>query len=87
VSKLSLGLSSQFLWHKKDRIQHVLIINYDITTERGLGTRIVYRDGNYNAFVTYRQSVRKGIDVFIIIGDPNADKMQQRALVKAIIPI
>jgi len=87
VNKLSLGLSSQFLWHKKDRIQHVLIINYDITTERGLGTRIVYRDGNYNAFVTYRQSVRKGIDVFIIIGDPNADKMKRRALVKVIIPI
>jgi len=87
MSKLSLGLSSQFLWHKKDRIQHVLTINYDITPERGLGTRVVYRDGNYNAFVTYRQSLRKGIDAFIIIGDPNAEEMQRRALLKVIIPL
>jgi len=87
MNKLSSGLSSQFLWHKKDRIQHVLTINYDITPERGLATRIVYRDGNYNAFITYRQSVRKGIDAFIIIGDPNSEKMQGRALLKLIVPL
>jgi hypothetical protein len=80
-------LSSQFLWHKEDRIQHVLIINYDITSERGLGSRLVYRDGNYNAFVTYRQSLRKGMDAFIIIGDPNAEKMKRRALLKVIVPL
>lgn len=85
--KLSLGLSSQFLWHTKDREQHVLTFNYDITPERGLGTRLVYRDGKYNAFVTYRQAVRKGIDAFIIIGDPNAGEMKKRAIAKVIIPL
>jgi len=84
--KLSLGVNSQFLWHKKDRKQHILTLNYDITPERGLGGLLVYRDHNYNAFVTYRQAVRKGIDVFIIIGDPNAEKMQKRILAKVIIP-
>ena len=87
ANKFSLGLSSQFLWHKKDRIQHVIILNYDITAERGLGSRLVYRDGHYNAFVTYRQAVRKGIDAFIIIGDPNSEEMKRRALLKVIIPI
>jgi len=87
IDKFSLGLSSQFLWHSKDRIQHVIIINYDITSERGLGSRLVYRDGNYNAFVTYRQAVRKGIDAFIIIGDPNSEEMKRRALLKVIIPL
>jgi len=85
--KLSLGLASQFLWHKEDRKQHVLILNYDITSERGLGSRLVYRDGKFNAFITYRQAVRKGIDAFIIIGDPNAEKMQRRILAKVIVPI
>ena len=87
IERFSLGLSSQFLWHKKDRIQHVIILNYDITPERGLGTRLVYRDGNYNAFLTYRQSLRKGMDAFIIIGDPNAEEMKRRALLKVIIPL
>jgi len=84
--KVSLGLNSQFLWHKENRKQHVLTLNYDITPERGLGGLLVYRDGNYNAFVTYRQSVRKGIDAFIIVGDPNSEKMQERALAKIIVP-
>ncbi len=85
--KLSLALTSQFLWHEEDRRQHVLILNYDITSERGLGSRLVYRDGEFNAFITYRQAVRKGIDAFIIIGDPNAEKMQGRILAKVIVPI
>lgn len=84
--KLSFGLNSQFLWHKNDRKQHVLTLNYDITSERGLGGLLVYRDGDYNAFVTYRQAVRKGIDAFIIVGNPNADKMQKRFLAKVIVP-
>jgi hypothetical protein len=62
-------------------------VNYDITPEKGLGSRFVYRDGKFNAFVTYRQAVRKGVDAFIIVGDPNAEKMQKRAVAKVIIPI
>jgi len=95
--RLSLRLRSQFLWHSEDKKQHVLILNYDITPERGLGARLVYRDdefspfiyrgGKFNAFITFRQAVRRGIDAFIIIGDPNAEEMQKRALAKIILPL
>jgi len=87
LEKASTSLSSQFLWHKEDKVQHVLTLNYDITTERGIGARFVYRDGDLNAFITYRQAVRKGIDAYIIIGDPNARKMKKRALAKIVIPL
>ena len=85
--KLSMGLSSQFLWHKGRRRQHILTLNYDITPERGLGTRLLYRDSKFNAFVTYRQAVRRGIDAFIIVGDPNAEEMEKRILAKVIVPL
>jgi len=85
--KLSLGLSSEFLWHAENTRQHILTFNYDITPEHSLGTRLVYQDHDFNAFITYRQVVRKGIDVFIIIGDPNAKEMQRRALAKIILPL
>ena len=87
ADKISLGLSSEFLWHKENRIQHVFQLNYDITPERSLGGRFVYRDGNLNAFSTYRQAVRKGLDAFIILGDPNADKMQKRVVAKLVMPL
>jgi hypothetical protein len=87
ADKISLSLSSEFLWHKENRIQHILQLNYDITPERGLGGRLVYRDGKLNAFLTYRQAVRKGMDAFIIVGDPNADKMQKRFVAKLVMPL
>ena len=87
ADKISLSLSSEFLWHKENRIQHVLQLNYDITPERGLGGRFVYRDANLNAFLTYRQAVRKGMDAFIIVGDPNADRMQKRVVGKLVVPL
>ncbi len=87
TGKISFRLSSEFLWHKEDRIQHVLQFNYDITPERGLGGRFVYRDGSLNAFLTYRQAVRKGIDAFIILGDPNAEKIKKRAVAKVVMPL
>jgi len=87
MKNLVFGFSSQYLWHKENRNQHIMSVNYDITPEKGLGSRFVYRDGKFNAFVTYRQAVRKGVDAFIIVGDPNAEKMQKRAVAKVIIPI
>lgn len=95
--KLSLRLGSQFLSHNEDKKQHILILNYDITPDRGLGARLIYRDdefspfiyrgGKFNAFITFRQAVRKGIDAFLIIGDPNAEEMQGRVLAKIILPL
>ena len=82
-----MGLSSQFLWHKGRRRQHILTLNYDITPERGLGTRLIYRDSKFNALVTYRQVVRRGMDAFIIVGDPNAEEMEKRILAKVIVPL
>ena len=87
MKNLIFGFSSQYLWHKENRNQHILSVNYDITPEKGLGSRFVYRDGKFNAFITYRQAVRKGVDAFIIAGDPNAEEMQKRVVAKVIIPI
>lgn len=87
IEKLSMGLSSEILWHKEDRQLYILTLNYDITPEKGVGVRLVHRDKDLNAFITYRQAVRRGIDMFIIIGDPNSSKMHKRVLAKVIVPL
>ncbi len=66
------------------REQLVLSGNYDITSERGYGFRLVMQDDKYNFYTSYRQSVRRGLDLFIILGDPNAETSRARLAIKAV---
>ena len=63
--------------------QLVLTHSYDLSDERTLSGRMVMRDGNTNFYLAYRQRVRKGTDILIVVGDPNADEWVSRLAVKA----
>lgn len=69
------------------RWQIVFSTNYTITDERGLGARIVARGGNTNVNLMFRQAVRRGMDVFFIYGDPNAEKTEHRFALKIVLPL
>jgi len=64
--------------------QLVLTATYDITDERGVSARLVQSSGDTNFYASYRQRVRKGTDMLIVVGDPNADEWVSRLAVKAI---
>jgi hypothetical protein len=64
--------------------QVVLTATYDITDERSVSSRLVRSSGNTNVYAAYRQRVRKGMDLLIVVGDPNADEWVSRLAVKAI---
>jgi hypothetical protein len=51
--------------------QAVLTTSYDITPERTLAARAIWRDGGFSAYAAYRQVVRRGMDAYVIVGDPN----------------
>jgi hypothetical protein len=54
--------------------QAVLTTSYDITPERCLAARGIWRDAGFSAFASYRQVVRRGMDAYVIIGDPDPDR-------------
>jgi hypothetical protein len=85
--KLSLIWRSQFLFHEEEIKLHMIEANFDFTSERCVNTRLVYQAGKFNGFIAYRQTVRKGMDAYVIIGDPNADEMRERVLVKIVVPL
>ena len=64
--------------------QFVLTATHDITDERSLSSRLVCRTEGTNFYMAYRQRVRRGTDMLIVFGDPNADKWVSRVAVKAI---
>ena len=67
--------------------QTVVSANYDITPEKGFGGRLVRREGESNLYAYYRHRVRSGMDVYLIFGDPNADKTRNTVLLKLIRPM
>ncbi len=64
--------------------QLVLTATHDITEERSVSARLVHSSGDTNFYTAYRQRVRKGMDLLIVVGDPNADEWVSRLAVKAI---
>lgn len=67
--------------------QHVLSMNFNITPERTLAGRAVLRGDKLNYYFSYRQGLKRGVDIYFILGDPNAEKFTKRALLKLIVPI
>lgn len=77
----------------RDLHQFIATLNYDIDAERSIGGRFIGRGSRFGAFeqintlyLTYRQQVRRGMDIFLIFGDPNAPSTQTRFAVKVIMP-
>jgi hypothetical protein len=86
-NRLAARYITELLWHKESGRQHIIWLNFNITPERSLGSRIVLKNGKVNSYLSYRQAVRKGIDGFLIFGDPNAEEFEKRALLKLVVPI
>jgi len=67
-----------------DVFQGILSANYDIDPEHTLAGRYVNTGGTHNFYVSYRQVVRRGMDAYVIIGNPNAERTESRLAVKLV---
>ncbi|MCS7065887.1 MAG: hypothetical protein NZL85_06365, partial [Fimbriimonadales bacterium] len=75
--------------------QAIVTLNYEITPERAIGGRLVVNriesggevSTTRNFYLTYLQRVRRGFDLYIIYGLPNASRTQNRFAVKIVTPI
>jgi hypothetical protein len=67
-----------------NRSQFVTTGIYEISPERGVVLRLVGGNDGFNAYAAYRQELRRGADIFFILGDPNATKFRQSASLKIV---
>ena len=68
----------------EDEFQGILGASYDISPERSVAGRCVTRAGANNFYVSYRQVVRKGLDAYLIIGNPNVEQTEGRVAAKVV---
>ena len=83
--KIQIGVSS--VRHFEKDLQAVLTMTYDFSPERGIGMRIVTLNGRNNFYASYRHAVRKGMDLYLIFGDPNADSTVSKLTTKLVYPL
>jgi hypothetical protein len=54
--------------------QSVVTGTYDVTPEKSLSVRVVWRNSGASAYAAFRQVVRRGTDMYVILGDPNPER-------------
>ena len=86
--RASLGVEILRLTGPKaeDTWQSVISANYDLTDEKSISCRLVAGTRGTNFSAGYRQAVRRGMDVYLLFGDPNEEKTQSRVILKLIVP-
>jgi hypothetical protein len=84
VSAEKLSLKNPTEGPSLDTFQGVLSGVYDITAERGVLFRLVANDHGFNGYAAYRQELRKGMDIFLILGDPNSFTFHPRIGLKVV---
>lgn len=86
--RLAPGLDMSLGWQQLDwrgkSEQTQLNMGYEINPYQSLNGRVVWQDGQSNAYLAFRQGGREGLDVYFILGDANADRTRNRAALKLV---
>lgn len=84
AGKVDLGLDMSRQDYQGTSDQQIATVGYEMTPTRSLTGRVVRSNGDTNAYLAYKQAGSKGMDLFVIFGDPNAATTQTRLSVKAV---
>lgn len=84
--RFDLAYSGAFLNLSGTTRQQIVSANYEISPIESVGGRLVAQDEDLNWYLSYRRAGAKGMDTYLIIGDPNARRFQRVAQVKLVIP-
>jgi hypothetical protein len=91
--RFSAGLDGSFLRHKERRQQHTISANYDISTTITVGGRLIFQRNeaenanHWNYYVSLRRSGEAGLETFLILGDPSAERFVPRVEGKVLLPL
>lgn len=82
--KIDLGLVQSVLDFSGRSEQTIATLGWEIDAARTLTGRFVQTDGKRNYYVAFRNAGFKGMEMFVIWGDPNAETFQRRLSVKLV---
>lgn len=87
LKKLDIGYSGAILHLQGNTSQHIITANYELSPTRSFGGRYVQQDTHKNWYASYRNSGGRGMNYYVILGDPNALDFQRILQLKVVFPI
>lgn len=85
--QLQLTLRQQQVTYGGTHRQTIFSGNYDLGMDRSISGRLVQSDGETNGYIAYRRSGNEGMEYFLILGDPNAQKYRNSLILKLVVPV
>ena len=87
IQRMQLSSRMQWVDYRGFDRQWVLSANYDIGKYEAVGGRLVRQGDEWNWYLSYRLSGKRGNEFFVILGDPNAPEFRRALIIKAVIPL
>jgi hypothetical protein len=87
LRNLQMNLSYQYIDFYGTSDQSILTANYDLGRDFDISTRIVKRDENWNAYLSFRRSGNRGTEYYLILGDPNSLTIKASVILKVTVPL
>lgn len=86
TKKLQFTLRNQHVDYGGSNDQTIFSANFDLGKDRSLGGRIVRQGSHTNAYLAYSRTGNRGIEYFLILGDPNAASYRNSLIFKVTVP-
>src|SRR5687768_15262002 len=80
-------LRHQQLEHIEDETQTILSMNYETNRFESFSSRLIRRDEDTNMYFAWRRAGNRGIEYYVILGDPNARSFRETIILKAVVPL
>lgn len=84
--RLQAGFRYQQVQHAGRQDQLILTGSYDLTHDRSVSGRLVKSNSDINGYMSLRQSGNRGMEYYLILGDPNAPRFRASGIVKVVCP-
>lgn len=85
--RFQASLRYQRVQHPDTQDQLIATGSYDLLKKRSISGRIIKSNGDINGFVSLQQTGNRGIEYFLILGDPNAERFVASVILKVAVPI
>ncbi len=85
--RMQVSAGAQFVDYRGFQRQTIVSASYDVGHYEAVGGRLVNRGDEWDWYLSYRLSGRRGSEVFLILGDPNALNFQRQLILKVVVPM
>jgi len=85
--RIQTNLSTEFVEYDGRQTQVIGSIRFDKGRFESYGVRFVRRDSQLNWSASYRMSGKRGVEYFVVLGNPNANSFQKQLVLKVVAPV